>query len=128
MVFPAETEVNFISGLQDSFVDPLSVYKSAVLPLARQPYGALRFEGKNRMLPRELRVVNNELVLILRSPHPKTIRGDVKRLAFVGTVEPEQARLREREIERVAFDTEIVGNGSATPSASRHAQPRIRLG
>jgi hypothetical protein len=28
----------------------------------------------------------------------------------------------------VAFDTEIVGNGSATPSASRHAQPRIRLG
>jgi hypothetical protein len=128
MVFAAEPEADFISGLQNSFVDPLSVYKSAVLPLARHPYGTVRFEGKNRMLPRELGVINDELVLILRSPHPKTIRGDVKRLALVGTVEPEQARLREREIERVAFDTEVVGNGSATPSASRHAQPRIRLG
>jgi len=96
MVFAAETEADFISGLQDSFVDPLSVDESTVLPLARQPYGAVRFEGKNRMLPRELRVFNDELVLILRSPHPKTIHGDVKRLTLVGTVEPEQARLGER--------------------------------
>jgi hypothetical protein len=119
MVFPADAEANFVSWLQNSFIDPLSVYKGAILSLIRQAYGSVWFEGKNRMLSRELWVFDDE-ALILRTPHPKAIHGNVKLLALVGTVEAEQAGLHEGKIQCVAFDTEIVGNGSATPSTGRH--------
>jgi hypothetical protein len=47
------------------------------------------------MLSRELWVFYDELVLILRASHPKTIGGDAKWLAFVRSAEAEQAWLRE---------------------------------
>jgi len=95
MVFPADAEADFVSGFQNSFVNPLSVYESTVLPLVCQSYGTVWFQGKNRMLSRELWVFYDELVLILRASHPKTIGGDAKWLAFVRSAEAEQAWLRE---------------------------------
>jgi hypothetical protein len=118
-VFPADAEANFVSWLQNSFINPLSVYESSILSLVRQAYGSVWFEGKNRMLSRELWVFDDE-VLILRAAHPKAIYGNRKLLALVGTVEPEQTRLREGKIQCVALDTEILGNGSATPLTGRH--------